>query len=127
MIALDTSFLLDYLDGVDAAAKYLYAHEGAPFHAPSLSLFEVYRWAARSGGAEQIERVTSALGWVDPLPVDDAAVREATLVEAELHDAGAPINLGDVLIAGVCRQHGARIVTRDVDFERVPDFGVESY
>ncbi|WP_325047910.1 PIN domain-containing protein [Halococcoides cellulosivorans] len=35
--------------------------------------------------------------------------------------------MGDVLVAGVCRQHGARIVTRDADFERVPDLTVESY
>lgn len=127
MIALDTSFLLDYLDGVDATADYLDAHEGQPFHAPALVLFEVSRGAGRSSGADGIERVSSALDWVDPLPIDDAAVREAAFVEAELRDGGAPINLGDVLIAAVCRQYGARIVTRDSDFERVPDLAVESY
>lgn len=127
MIALDTSFLLDYLDGVDSAAAYLDGRRDRPFFAPSLVLFEVYRGAARSNGPEGIEQVADALGWVDPLPLDEPAVREAALVEAELLDAGERINLGDTLIAGVCRHHGARIVTRDDHFERVSGVGVDVY
>jgi len=50
-----------------------------------------------------------------------------SLVEAELLDAGNRINLGDVLIAGVCRHHGARIVTRDEHFGRVDGLDVLGY
>lgn len=127
MIAFDTSFLLDYLDGVDATAEYLDANEDKPFFAPTLALFEVYRGAARTGGRELVDRVVSGLDWLEPLPLDDSAVREAALVEAELSDAGTPINLGDTLIAGVCRHTGARIVTHDRDFERVDGLEVERY
>ncbi|WP_436907634.1 type II toxin-antitoxin system VapC family toxin [Halosimplex marinum] len=127
MIALDTSFLLDYLDGVDAAATYLEAREDKPFFAPSLALFEVYRGAARTDGREGIERVASGLDWVEPLPLSESAAREAALVEAELLDAGDRINLGDALIAGVCRHHGARIVTRDSHFDRVDGLDAEEY
>lgn len=127
MIAFDTSFLLDYLDGVDATAEFLRAHEGQPLFAPSLALFEVYRGAARSGGREAIERVATGLDWVEPLPLDEPAVREAAVVEAELLDAGERINLGDTLIAGVCRHNGARIVTRDDHYERVEGLDVETY
>lgn len=127
MIAFDTSFLLDYLDGVEATAEYLAEHEEKPFFAPSLALFEVYRGAARTGGREQIERVASALEWAEPLPLEDAAAREAALIEAELLDAGERVNLGDTLIAGVCRHNGARIVTRDEHFDRVQDLEVQEY
>lgn len=127
MIAFDTTFLLDYLDGVDAAANVLETHPETPFFAPSLALFEVYRGAARAGGRDALERATSSLEWIEPLALTDAAAREAALVEAELLDAGEPINLGDVLIAGVCRHNGARVVTRDGDFERIHDLVVESY
>lgn len=119
MIALDTSFLLDYLDGVEAAAAYLEGRTDKPFVAPSLALFEVYRGAARTDGREGLERVASALDWVKPLPLSDPAAREAALVEAELVATGERINLGDALIAGVCRHHGAPIVTRDDHFDRV--------
>lgn len=127
MIAFDTSFLLDYLDGVDAAAEYLEDHEDKPFFAPSLALFEVYRGAARTGGREQIERVGSAVDWIEPLPLSEPATREAALIEAELLDTGDRINLGDTLIAGICRHNGARIVTRDSHFDRVDDLEADNY
>lgn len=127
MIAFDTSFLLDYLDGVDDTAAYLEAHEDPPLFAPSLVLFEVYRGVARTGGRDEIDRVTSALDWVEPLPLSNAAAKEAALVEAELLDSGERINLGDTLIAGVCRHNGARIVTRDDHFDRVDGLETETY
>ena len=127
MIALDTTFLLDYLNGVDATADFLKDNEEKPFYAPSLVLFEVYRGATRSGGTDKLEAVRSGLDWLDRLPLDDATAREAALVEAELLDAGTPINLGDALIAGICRHYGARIVTRDEHFERVDGLSVETY
>lgn len=127
MIAADTSFLLDYLDGEDAAAQYLAIHEDEPFFAPSLSLFETYRGAARVGGADGVERAKTALEWVEPLVLDEPASREAACIEAELLEAGAPINLGDTLIAGICRHHGATVLTRDGDFERVDGLDVDRY
>lgn len=119
MIALDTSFLLDYLDGVDAAGAFLEENDQVAFTTPSLALFEVYRGAARTGGRDALDRVRTALDWVEPLALDGGTAREAATIEAELLDAGERINLGDVLIAGVCRHHGATIVTRDGDFQRI--------
>jgi predicted nucleic acid-binding protein len=127
MIVIDTSFLLDYLDGVDATAQYLDANEDRPFFTPTLALFEVYRGAARTGGTEQVERVSAGLDWAEPLALNEPAVREAALIEAELLDDGSRINLGDTLIAGLCRHSGATIVTRDSHFERVADLDVETY
>lgn len=127
MIVFDTSFLLDYLDGVEATADYLHANEDSPFFAPSLVLFEVYRGAARTDGREGLDRVRSGLEWLEPLPLDEPAASEAALIEAELLDAGEPINLGDTLIAGVCRHNGARIVTRNSHFSRVQDLAVDPY
>lgn len=127
MKVLDTTFLVDYLDGVDATAAFLASHEDAPLFAPALSLFEVYRGAARTGGRDQLERAIDALDWVDTLPLNEPAAREAALVEADLLDAGNRVNLGDALIAGICRHHDARIVTRDTDFDRVADLPVETY
>ena len=127
MLAFDTSFLLDYLDGETAARGFLEDNEDKPFFAPTLALFEVYRGAARTGGREQVERAANGLDWVEPLPSTDATAREAALVEAELLDSGDRINLGDVLIAGVCRHNGARIVTRDSHFDRVSDLEAITY
>lgn len=127
MKCLETSFLIDYLDGDEAARAYLEERSNTPFFAPSLSLYEVYRGAARSGGREAVERVEDSLDWVEPLELDRSGAREAALVEAELLDTGSPINLGDILIAGVVRDAGGTVVTNDSDFESVPDLGVERY
>jgi len=53
MKCLETSFLIDYLDGHEAAGAYLEDHPNTPFFAPALSLYEVYRGAARSGDVKQ--------------------------------------------------------------------------
>lgn len=127
MKCLDTSFLIDYLDGDESVSAYLDERSETPFFAPSLSLFEVYRGAARTGGPDAVERAEDALGWVNPVELDGAASREAALIEAELVDDGAPINLGDVLIAGIARNVGGTVVTNDGDFERVPGLDVERY
>lgn len=127
MIALDATFLLDYLDGESSAADYLGDHAEKPFFAPTLALFETYRGAARVAGAAGIERVVADLDWVEPLPFEEAAAREAAKIESELLDAGQPINLGDVLIAGVCRLHGATLVTRDEDFDAIDGLETDPY
>lgn len=127
MKCLDTSFLIDYLDGESATQEYLNDRPNTPFFSPSLSLFETHRGAARVDGTDGVERTTNALDWVEPLPLDAAAAREAALVEAELLEDGQPINLGDVLIAGIVRSAGGTIVTDDGDFERVRDLSVDRF
>jgi len=127
MIAFDTTFLLDYLDAVPATEDFLQRHESKPFFTPSLSLFEVYRGAARAGGSETVDSLTGKLDWIEPLPLTHTTAREAAVIEAELLDDGEQINLKDILIAGVCRHHGARLVTRDTDFDRINDLQTLSY
>ena len=79
------------------------------------------------GGREGIERVATGLDWIEPLRMTDETAREAAMIEAELLEEGQSINLGDVLIAGVCRHNGARLVTRDGHFERVAGLETMSY
>ncbi len=127
MIVFDSTFLVDYLNEEDAAAAFLEEHDGKPFFAPSLALFEAYRGAARSVGHDGVERVTTGLDWIEPLDLTEPVAREAATIEAELLEDGTPINLGDVLIAAVCRHNGGQLVTRDADFDAVDDLELVSY
>jgi predicted nucleic acid-binding protein len=127
MIALDATFLVDYLDGVDDAKAFVEDRGAGPYHAPTLALFEVERGALRAGGRDALDAAVDALDWIEPLPLTASGAREAALVEHELRDDGAPVNLGDALIAGICRDAGARIVTRDGDFERIDGLDVVAY
>ena len=64
---------------------------------------------------------------MEPLPLGDPSAKEATRIESEPRDTGAAIDLADVLIAGIRRHDGARLVTRDDHFDRVSDLAVETY
>lgn len=127
MIALDASFLVDYLDGAAAARGFLERNRNRPLFSPTLALFEVYNGAARSDRDEHLEEVIAGLDWIEPLPLTESAAREAAEIRGELHEAGEPVNLGDVLIAGVCRDVGAKIVSRDDHFDRIPGVEVLRY
>jgi len=127
MILFDTSFLIEYLDGAERTRAFLDANEGRPFFAPSLVLFEVYRGVTRTGGEVRLDAVQDRLAWLEPIPLDAGSAREAARIEAELLDAGQPINLGDVLVAGVCRHHGSLLVTDDDHFDRIDGVETLSY
>lgn len=127
MLCTDTSFLIDYLNGVSAAEDWLADHERQPIHAPTVALFEVYRGVLRADLPGGLDGAADALDWTEPLRFTDPVARETARVEHELRTVGEQINFADRLIAGVCRQHGARLVTRDGHFESVSGLEVERY
>ena len=126
MIALDSSFLIDYLAGVEATARFLEQREEPVYYAPTIVLYEIYEGAARYDG-DSIDLAEESLEWVEPLEFDLTAAREAAQITVELRADGAPINAGAVLIAGTCRRHGATLVTRDDDFSTVDRLETVSY
>lgn len=127
MRCTDTSFLVDYLNGVDTAENWLADHERQPIHAPTVALFEIYRGVLRADLPGGLDEAADSLDWTEPLHFTDAAARETARVEHELRTAGEQINVADRMIAGVCRHHGARLVTRDGDFEHVHGLDVERF
>lgn len=125
MFCLDADFLVDYLDGVDATREFLLAREADAFYLPTIALFEVYR-----GELPRVSLSTlrSAFDWATPLPFTDAAAGEAARIEAELADRGEPIGARDTMIAGVVREAGGTVVTRNAaHFERVDGLEVTTY
>lgn len=128
---LDSSFLVDLLqpkyDHHEDAVEYLNADSGGAFGAPTPVLYEIYRHAAWAGGQNQLEETTEALDWVDPVPFTEPAARESALIRAELMAEGNAINEQDIMIAGVARESGASLLTRDGDFEKIPDLEIEYY
>lgn len=126
MIALDTSFLVDYLRGVDATETFLKKQDAPVYYVPSISLFELHRDAAWAD-TKTVEAVADAIGWVETLPFCEDGVKQAAEIHAELLTRGTPINAADVMIAGVCRHHGAALVTRDRDFDAVSGLETLTY
>ncbi|MBX0286817.1 PIN domain-containing protein [Haloarcula salinisoli] len=127
MNCLDTSALVDYLHGNDAMAAFLDATEQRPLFAPTVALHEVFVGGARLRGAGGVEDAREDLDWVEPLELTVEGAAEAALIEAELEDGGAKIGPMDTLIAGVVREAGGTLVTRDSHFDRVAGLEVQRY
>lgn len=127
MNCLDTSAIVDYLEGEEAIGQYLREREDEPFFAPTVVLQEVFVGAARLEGADGIRRVREDIGWIESIPLTTEGAAEAAIIDAELHEAGHPIGAMDTTIAGVVREVGGTVVTNDEHFERVPDLDVERY
>jgi predicted nucleic acid-binding protein len=126
MHCLDTSALVDYLEGVATIGEFLEANR-QPYFAPSVALHEVFVGAARLRGDEGVAAVLSDLDWIEPLPLTVDGAAEAARIDAELHGSGTPIGAMDTLIAGVVREAGATLVTADAHFGRVDGVDVIDY
>ncbi|KYH25008.1 tRNA(fMet)-specific endonuclease VapC [Halalkalicoccus paucihalophilus] len=122
MRCLDNSVLSDYLRSDnprhEQAATVIESYDGA-WYLPIPVLWEALRYGAQASRKPGVTETEAALNWADPLPVTAGAVTEAAMIEAELLDQGTPINAVDMLIAGIVREAGATIVTRDSDFNRI--------
>ncbi|WP_137290862.1 PIN domain-containing protein [Natronorubrum halophilum] len=126
MIALDATFLIDYLEGVQSTADFLEEWSEPVYYAPAIVLYEIFEGAAAYDGGSIVDAEDS-LDWIEPLEFDYEAARRAAILNSELLDDGSPINSADVLIAGTCLRHGAAVVTRDKHYEAVDDLETIRY
>lgn len=131
MNCLDSTFLIDFLDSERDrhadARDWMAAHDGEPMYAPTFTVWEVLRGAARLDGVTGVDDVLVDLEWLSPLPLTVAAASEAAKIEAELRGDGDEINTADYPIAGTARNAGATLVTADPDFDRIDGLDVEFY
>ncbi|OTF02446.1 type II toxin-antitoxin system VapC family toxin [Halorubrum sp. SD612] len=117
---LDTTFLIDYLDGSDDVRRFLEAHGGDEFATTAMTYKEV-AVGLRLDDAFDPRRLAAAFEWLDVVPVASDHALAASAFEAELYpsddhtrravDAAA----ADLLIAGVADAEGMTVVTRNVD------------
>ncbi|MDG5759998.1 PIN domain-containing protein [Natronococcus sp. A-GB1] len=128
---LDSSALVDFLDPEtdhhEDVRSYIEDRPTQPWFSPTIVLFELYQYRARQAGRDGVADLAERLDWVDPLEFTEPAAREAAVIDAELMADGNPINMMDVLIAGVARSVDMALLARDGDFERIAGLDVEYY
>lgn len=90
-------------------------------------LFEIY------GGELDPDRIAlstlrTALDWADPLAFTERAAGEAAEIEVDRESRGEYIGARDTMIAGIVRDAGETVVTRNTGhFGRVSNLDVVSY
>jgi predicted nucleic acid-binding protein len=125
MKLLDSSILIDYARGEQAAREFLEA-EDAVFGASTVVLAELYMGLFVTTEMDR-EAVLSKYAWVRTVPFTNEAAAEAAKIRATLRSRGTPIDKSDTYIAGTARAFDVPLVTADDHFERIDDLQVELY
>lgn len=129
MIVLDTTVLIDLLDGLDRVEREVEEarRSGEELATTPINVAELHRGIEaaenRDGLAEPAHGLLSLL---ETLPLDREAARRFGRFQGELDRQGEAVPVVDGLVAATTLEHGSeRIATGDPeDFERVPGLGI---
>ncbi len=126
MTVFDTNFLIYLLRNKEAA-------EVADYYTnpkmTTITLFELYFGAKHSVKQEEsISDINSLLKSIELLEFDEPAAWKAGEIQAKLVNSGKPIDLQDVLIAGIVLSRNEELVTDNIDhFRRIPGLRCRSW
>jgi predicted nucleic acid-binding protein len=115
MRVLDATFLIDYLNGVDAAAEYLLANDGETFVLPTPAYAEVLV-GERNHPDGDVAAAAADLSWGDVYKTDEDTASLAGQIATEIGPEGPFLAGMDGLIAAVGRELDAPVVSSDDDF-----------
>jgi predicted nucleic acid-binding protein len=128
MACLDTSFLIDVLDGDEAARETMTDIDGRDERHAIVPVTAAELWIGANLGSirefRRTEELVESLLWLD---IDRDCARRAGRLQAELMESGTPLGFNDCVIAATAIEHGEEVVTGDTDFESIPDLRVRTY
>jgi predicted nucleic acid-binding protein len=114
MKVLNATFLIDYLNGVEATAEYLLAHEDERFIFPAPAYAEVLVGEGNAPDGD-VAAARADLSWGEVDETDaDTAVLAGEIVD-EIAPAGPFLAGMDGLIAAVGRELDAPVISADSD------------
>jgi predicted nucleic acid-binding protein len=116
MKCFDNTFVVDYLNGRQAAIEYLENHSTESFYVPSIVLYEALEGQVKSVGPANFRKTMSYLTWADIAPFEKTTAREAGKLQDDLASRGRELRSADAMIGGTARELDATLVTADDDF-----------
>jgi predicted nucleic acid-binding protein len=114
MTFLDSSVVIDMLEGVDETVEYV-QDQDEPYLTSAICVFEVLEGALGSGSTDVVAE-RQQFGGVHALELNDNLAIEAARLQDELLDDGKRMAVRDLLIASTARSTGDRLVVADDDF-----------
>jgi len=127
LTVLDTNFLIDLLRNKAGIKDIADSFEDPK--TTTINTFELYYGARRSAKPEKgMSEVGNLLNSIEILEFDKSAAQKAADIHAELMNSGNPVDILDVLIAGIVIANKEELVTRDVGhFSRIPGLRCTSW
>jgi len=114
MKVLDATFLIDYLDGVDATAEYLLANADERFIFPAPAYAEALVGEGNDPNGD-VDEAKAALSWGDVYATGEDSASLAGEIAAEIGPQGPYLAGMDGLVAAVGRELNAPVVSADSD------------
>ncbi|WP_435196908.1 type II toxin-antitoxin system VapC family toxin [Natronomonas sp. EA1] len=115
MTVLDSSVIIDYLDGVEDVVEFV--DEQPTLVTSSICVYEVLAGEVFSAGETDLIGARANFGRVTALDFSEEVAVEAARMQNRLLDAGTPLSPRDLMIAATARTEGKELVVSDADFE----------
>jgi predicted nucleic acid-binding protein len=115
MTFLDSSVIIDMLEGVDETVAFVESQDG-PLLTSSICVYEVLEGALGSGTTD-VATERQRFGGVRAIELTDDLAVAAGELQDELMDDGVRLSARDCLIAATARSVGDHLVVADSDFE----------
>ena len=119
--ALDTDILIDFLREKNKAVSVIKKLREEGFLATTIiNIFELFWGAYKLRKKERVDAVRKLTERLEILPLNEKVVESAGKEIAYLESIGLPINIRDLLIGTIAKEHGYIIVTSDEEhFQRI--------
>lgn len=116
MRVVDTTFLIDYLDGHDAVRRYLEGHPDS-YVTPAPVYTGVLQGEAYKSDRSTVDipGARNALDFVDVLEVDERLSAAAAEFAGDIVPPGPKMGAVDAIIGALARREGAVVVSHDSD------------
>lgn len=132
---IDTSFVLDVIDDVDAAVskEQDLEAEGVPLVIPSMTVLELYIGVGKVANTQEerqrVEAVLSSYPLVDMTP--SISRRAGRLLGERMADTdngeGSGIGKGDAVVAATALERDEPVLAGDSHFGSIPGITLETY
>ncbi|MFC6939738.1 PIN domain-containing protein [Salinirubellus sp. GCM10025818] len=115
MTFLDSSVIIDMLEGVPEVVEYV-EDRGQPYLTSAICVFEVVDGKVGSGETDAVG-IRQQFGGVQALDLNEQIALEAGRMQDKLVDDGERMAARDLLIAATARSTGDELIVADGDFE----------
>ncbi|ELZ65793.1 type II toxin-antitoxin system VapC family toxin [Haloferax sp. Atlit-6N] len=115
MTFLDSSVIIDYLDGVAEVVEFV--DEQPTLVTSSICIYEVLAGEVFSAGETDLIGARENFGRITALDFSEEVAFEAARMQNRLLESGTPMSPRDLMIAATARSEGKELVVSDADFD----------
>lgn len=115
MTLLDSSVIIDYLDGIEEVVEFV--DEQPVLVTSSICIHEVLAGEVFSTGEADLVGARENFGRVAAVDFSEEVAFEAARIQSRLLESGTPMSPRDLMIAATARSEGTELAVSDTDFD----------